>query len=680
MADVASCPGPGNSPDLDEVEIIDHVWIEMSDGVRLSAKIWRPLTASTKPVPAILEFIPYRKDDAVAVRDHRNHAWFAARGYACVRPDMRGHGASEGIMLDEYLPREQQDAVEVIEWISNQAWCSGNVGMMGLSWGGIASLQAATRQPEALKAIIPVGSSLDRYYDDGAYLVGCYPGQGLGWGGVMFGYCIRPPDPAIVGDVWRDMWMARLEQTPMFAEKWLNHQLRDETWLQGSVCEAYDKIKIPVLGVSGWNDCWPNTMIRLLESVGSPCRVVSGPWGHVYPNQGGPGPMAGFLQLALDWWDRWLKDIGNDVMKAPAFLAYVQDSHSPDPNPTDRPGRWVGEAGWPTQNVCARKFAFSQTGLVDGAVKTAGRVKIRSPLSLGVDSGEYMPINGVEELPRDQSNDDGNSVCFDTEALHDRLELLGTPSVHVRLSSDCAAGLIAARLCDVAPDGSSTLISFGLLNLKLRDGRDRLSPVVPGAFMDITIRLNDTGWRLAAGHKLRLALSSQFWPMAWPVAQEAVLTVDLAASHLEVPERAPGTGLEIPEPFAPVEAADHPPHTVIRPASGSRSIRRDGRDGEVRYDVGFDGGETTLHANGLTFGSTNAQCYAITDGNPLSARAEYRAGFSFSRGQWQVRTESELIVTSDEDDFCLKGRIAAFESEEEVFTRKWNIKIPRKVY
>jgi predicted acyl esterase len=358
-------------------------------------------------------------------------------------------------MLDEYTPREQEDTVEVIEWLAKQPWCSGNVGMMGLSWGGIASMQAALRQPDALKAIIPIGASVDRYYADGAYLVGGYAGQGLGWGGVMFGYCIRPPDPAIVGDAWRDMWFERLGKTPMFAEKWLNHQVRDETWKQGSVCENYDKIQVPVLGVSGWNDCWPNTMIRLLENIDAPCRAVSGAWAHVFPNLGGPGPMVGFLQLALEWWDHWLKGIDNGVMDDPKFLAYLQDSHAPDPNPNERPGRWVGEDNWPTLSVNVQTFGLKNGSLLIDATAGCGKIEICSPVTLGLKSGEYMPISGAAELPQDQSGDDARSVCFDSEPLAEVLDLLGTTHLHLRLSSDSPSGLIAARICDVTDTCSS---------------------------------------------------------------------------------------------------------------------------------------------------------------------------------------------------------------------------------
>ena len=667
------------STPLNDIDIIEHVWIEMSDGVRISAKMWLPVNAAEEPVPAVLEIIPYRKRDACALRDHRNHAWLAARGYACIRPDMRGHGDSEGIMLDEYSPREQQDTVEVIDWLSKQPWCDGNVGMMGLSWGGIASLQAAVNQAPALKAIIPVGASVDRYYDDGGYLVGGYAGQGLGWGGVMFGYCIRPPDPAVVGDVWRDMWLERLENTPMFAEKWLTHQLRDETWKQGSVCENYDKIKVPVLGVSGWNDNWPNTMIRLLENIDAPCRAVSGAFGHVFPNLGGPAPMIDFLQLTKDWFDHWLKGVDNGVMDEPAFLAFLQDSHAPDPNPNERPGRWIGEPGWPSQNVTNRRYGLKQGVMLEGA-SSGGTVSVCSPVALGLKTGEYMPISGVAELPQDQSGDDARSVCFDSEPLSEPLELLGTINAHLRLTCDSTSGLIAARLCDVAPDGASTLMSYGVLNLKQRNGREVLAAVTPGESMDVTVRLNDTGWSLKPGHRLRLALSSQLWPMAWPVAERAMLSVDLAGCSLELPVRNADAGGEVKIPFGPPVSADPPMHDVIAPSKGSRHVHHDIETGTVVYDVQSDGGVLRFEATDLTYGSRNSQRYTIVEGDPLSACIEYKADFSFARDGWDVRTESELVTTCDAESFILKGRIAAFEDDKQVFARDWDVKIPRTVF
>ena len=660
--------------------VIPHIWIEMSDGVRLSAKIWLPKKSANKPVPAILEYIPYRKSDAVAIRDHRNHDWFAARGYACVRPDLRGHGDSEGIMLDEYLPREQQDAVEIIEWISSQDWCSGSVGMMGISWGGIASLQAATHQPPALKAIIPVCASVDRYYDDGGYLFGAYQGQGLGWGGVMFGYCIRPPDPALVGESWRDMWVNRLEQTPMFAEKWLRHQLRDETWSQGSVCEAYEKIKTPVLGISGWNDCWPNTVIRLLENIEAPCRVVSGPWGHSYPNLSNIGPTVGFLQLALRWWDYWLKGIENGVMDEPSFLAFIQDSHAPDPNPSDLPGRWVGETKWPTTSVKKQILWLGNNSLCGEPAKLGTTALVKSPNSTGLCSGEYMPWSGIAELPHDQRTDDSKSVCFDSDFLDKPLELLGTSLLHLKISSDKECGLICVRLCDLSPDGSSTLISYGILNLRLRNGRECIADVEANDLIKVTVRLNDTGWRLKKGHRLRLALSNQMWPMAWPISEVAAITVYMDSSRLELPVRTPNDKEKCFTQLEVAEAADAPPHTILRDPSGSRIITSDIKTGDIRYEIETDGGEVKFEKSGLIYGSTNGQLYVINDCSPCSAKAEYRAKFSFSRSKWEASTESELIVTCDEEHFFLRGRISAYEDDTEVFVKNWDIKIPRDVY
>ena len=129
-----------------EIEEINNIWIPMKDGTRLSAKMWIPKDAKENPVPAILEYIPYRKNEFTALRDSLRHPYFAGHGYASIRVDIRGSGDSEGILYDEYLKQEQDDALEVLEWIGKQEWFTGGVGMIGKSWGGFNGLQVAARK------------------------------------------------------------------------------------------------------------------------------------------------------------------------------------------------------------------------------------------------------------------------------------------------------------------------------------------------------------------------------------------------------------------------------------------------------------------------------------------------------------------------------------------------------
>ena len=133
-----------------EFEVIENQWITLPDGCRLAARLWLPRAAAAHPVPAVLEYLPYRKRDGTAFRDEINHPYFASHGYACVRVDMRGNGDSEGVMEDEYTQQELDDAVEVINWVAAQPWCSGTVGMMGISWGGFNGLQVAAMAPVGL--------------------------------------------------------------------------------------------------------------------------------------------------------------------------------------------------------------------------------------------------------------------------------------------------------------------------------------------------------------------------------------------------------------------------------------------------------------------------------------------------------------------------------------------------
>src|SRR5680860_447009 len=293
----------------------------MSDGCRLAAKIWMPVDAEADPVPAVLEYIPYRKRDFKAVRDAEIHGFFASCGYAGVRVDLRGSGDSEGILRDEYLQQELDDGLEVLRWLAAQPWCTGEVGMFGLSWGGFNGLQIAALQPPELKAIVTVCSSDDRYVDDVHYMGGCLLTDNLSWASTMFAYNSCPPDPEVVGERWRDMWLERLEGSGLWILNWLEHQRRDEYWLHGSACEDFSSIKCPVYAVSGWADGYSNTVFRLLENLEVPRKGLLGSWGHKYPHLGGPGPTIALPLPGNLWWARVRRGAGTCGPRIPANLS-----------------------------------------------------------------------------------------------------------------------------------------------------------------------------------------------------------------------------------------------------------------------------------------------------------------------------------------------------------------------
>ena len=664
-----------------DVEVIEQVWIPMPDGCRLSARIWLPRDAAARPVPAVLEYIPYRKGDATAARDQLMHPYFAGHGYASVRVDMRGTGDSEGLQMDEYLPLEQEDGQAVIGWLATQPWCSGAVGMIGISWGGVAALQAATHAHPALRAIVPVCASVDRYYDDGGYFMGCLSGQTIGWGAVMLGFNSRPPDPAVVGEGWRKQWLERLAKPPMFLQTWLSHPRRDGYWRQGSVQGRERRIRCAVYTVGGWADCWPNTVSRLLESLpaGTPRKGLSGPWGHAYPHVGIPGPAIGFLPEALRWWDRWLKDIDNGVDRGPRFHAYLQERVPPTPGHPERPGRWVAEAQWPSPRVGSRRFHLGEAALCEHPVAGAA-VRVSSPQSCGLGAGEYMPwyMQGPSpQLPLDQRDDDARSVLFDGARLDAPLDLLGTPWAELTLRADAPAALVVARLCDVRPDGASTLISYGILNLAQRAGRERPLPVESGVAYRVRVRLNDTGYRVVPGHRLRLAVSTGYWPIAWPTPYRATLTIDTAASHLDLPVREPEQDEAGLAPFEAPGTAPPLRTSRLRAGSRKRTITHDVEKGEWVFLIEKDAGRQRLHHNDVEMESATTERYVIRDDDPLSARAEYTCGYALGRGSWQTRTRGRLVMTCSADAFFVAAELDACEHERRVFSRDWNFEIPR---
>ncbi len=650
--------------------------ITLQDGCRLSARVWMPEDARESPVPAILEYLPYRKRDGTVARDALTHPWFAARGYACLRVDMRGNGDSDGLMADEYTERELADAVEVIHWIAAQPWCSGTVGMMGISWGGFNALQVAALAPEPLRAIITLCSTDDRYADDIHYKGGCLLNENLGWGATMLSYSSRPPDPEVVGPRWRQMWLERLEHEPFLPATWLRHQHRDAYWRHGSVCEDFSAIRAATLAVGGWGDAYRNAVPRLLAGLESPARGITGPWVHKYPHFAVPEPRIGFLQEALQWWDRWLKDDPNGAENLPAWRGYVMDSVPPRRWYTERPGRWIAEAEWPSPTITGRTLHLHPEGaLADAAPAAPLDMRVASPLDCGMGGGEYCAIWLGPELPGDQRADDALSACFDSPPATEATDIVGAPVLHLRLSADRPVAQVAVRLCDVAPDGASTRITYGVLNLCHRAGHAEPEALAPGKAFDIRLQLDDIAWNLPAGHRLRVAISSSYWPLIWPVPQQAAL--DLVAGHLDLPVRPLTRGDEVtfpdPEVAAPWRSEE------LRPPRHVRRVEHDLQAETVALVIEDDFGASRDLEHGLITGSVARERWTIRPDDPLSALGQTHWTQTLARDGWSVRTETFADMWSDATTFHLRGRIEAYEGGRKVFERDFRESVPRNL-
>ena len=655
---------------LREIEELPDMAITLSDGCRLSARVWRPVDAAADPVPAILEYLPYRKRDGTCARDALTHPYFARRGYACIRVDMRGNGDSQGLMTDEYTPQELADAVEVINWLAAQPWCCGTVGMMGISWGGFNSLQDAALQPDPLKAIISLCSTVDRYADDIHFKGGCLLNENLGWGATMWAYSSRAPDPALVGDAWREMWLDRLEHEPFLPALWLRHQRRDAYWRHGSVGEAFGAIKAAVLAVGGWGDAYKNAVPQLVEHVPGTKGIV-GPWVHKYPHFAVPEPRIGFLQEALRWWDRWLKNLNTDVENDPDYRAYLMDGVRPATWYIDRPGRWIAEQTGAAGQVPRRRWHLTDTGL-DRAARPV-RTTVRSRQDCGMAAGEFCAIWLGPEMPGDQRGDDALSACFDSPSLETDTDIVGAPSVTLHVSSDRPQAQIAVRLCHLHPDGASTRITYGVLNLCHRDSHADPQPLEPGKPYQIDIALDHIAYRVPKGHRIRLAVSSAYWPLIWPAPENAELT--LTGGFLDLPVRESAGRNEW---VFPLPDADTPWQTkTVRDSAHARRIETDLATGEVSLIIDDDFGKLEDSDHGLITGSEARERWSIHPDDPLSARGYCHWTEEMGRGDWQLRTEASCEMWSDATHFHLAARLEAYENDALVYERDFTDRIAR---
>ncbi len=663
----AAAAGPAPAPARMAVEVREPVWIPTRDGLKLAARLWLPKGPAGGRCPVVLEYIPYRTFDRYRVLDDRWGQTLAAQGIAFARVDIRGSGASEGVLTDEYLESEQRDGEDIIAWLAAQPWCNGAVGMRGISWGGFSALQVAARRPPALKAIAPMCATDMRFAND-AHYVGGMPGlTNLKWAVGFEMVMSAPPDPQIVGDRWESLWRARLAATPSIAARWLRHDANDAYWRHGSVGLDPTAIACPTYVVDGWTDAYAQSADRLLRGLAAPTKALIGPWGHIYPDLAQPGPGVDWAAEEGRWWRHWLVGEANGVMDAPAvryFIAYATPAQT---GMGDIPGRWAAASRWPDPSVRTRRLHLAPGALSDTPV--GGGLSYRQDGAVGLGMPEWIPY-APAELPRDQAADDARSLAFELPVTAP-LEVVGLPRLALRLRSDKPAAAVAARLVEVDAQGHAWLVSYGLLNLAFRDGSTaEPRPLTPGQTYEATVELQPIAHRFKPGSTLRLSLSESLWPLVWPLPEAPTLTFDLAGCTLDLPVR------PIPAAEAPFGLEEtHPGFS-----RGDPTLRIDETPrGFVTIQGGWADSASTVQATSLEMSGGGPDMTLTYDPRDRQSCVwRVRQHSRYRRGDWDCEVRVEIAMTSTASHFHVEDRLVALKNGETVVSVTRHDEIPRR--
>ena len=482
-------------------------FVLMADGERLSVTLYLP---ANQPAPCILEALPYRKDDMTASWRPEYERFAAEFGLAVARVDVRGTGSSGGLATDEYPIAERSDLTEVIAWLAAQSWCTGNIGMFGTSYGGFNSFQLACERPAHLKAIVPIYATDDRFTDDVHQMGGARKWLDL------VDYChymapmnLLPPVPEIWGDTWRAEWLRRVAENEPWLFTWLAHPEDDSYWRQGSVRPDYERINIPTMIIAGWADGYRNTSFRTVAAVNAPTRLLAGPWAHAAPISSAPGPRIDHVAEMAAFFNEHLRG-GETTWELP-HTWFCRFSHAPDPVLDTVPGQWRSDS-WPSSRSSERKITLADqpTYVVRPDVGMAAWISCAGHLPYG--------------QPDDQRFDDAASITWDIE-IAEPLEIAGSAHLQAHVTATCPHPIIAVRLCDVAPDGTSTLVSRGTLLI--------------GPTGEVDVELEATAWQWQAGHALRVSVAGADWPNVVAPGGPGTLTLRGATLTLPIYESDP---------------------------------------------------------------------------------------------------------------------------------------------
>ena len=684
---------PASPPDH-EVATLHDVRIPVSDGLELSANLWLPIPRHDAPdetFPAILEMIPYRKDDWRAASDVSRGEWLAARGYALCRLDVRGTGSSPGIALDEYTARETRDGADAVEWLAAQPWSNGNVGMWGISYGGFTAIQVALLHPPHLKAIVPMMATDDRYTDDVHYIGGVATVSELSQYAVsMVGMNAMPARAEDRGAAWATEWKERLEETPVWLFEWLRQQHDGPYWRQGSLAPDYERLTTPTFLIGGWMDEYVDPVLRMMERcVNAPRRALIGNWVHDLPDSAYPGPNLDWNHEMVRFFDHWLKGVDNGVMDEPAFVAFRHEWAEPEPFPRAWPGTWLAAPAWPLAGAGERSFRLAPGELPlvgrlvegddDGAAEPAVE-RFRHRATIGTRAALSWGAGGEPNgLARDLRPDDALVPTFTSAPLGEPLDVVGFPAVVLHWESPVEVATAVVRLQDVAPDGTPVQVTAGILNLTHRRSHADPEPLPPGEVVEVRVPLRSTAHRFLAGHRVRISVASSAWPVIWPSPEPAVFGLHLGGpspSRLVLPTAPPDSPLPVPE-FKTTPAGQREVG-AWRGDPARWTVTEDVIDGSVTVTTS-EYGEATLPDGRTTLYTGESLEMTGRDADPAHARLHNEVVYRLREDGSEVLIEANGTIRTTATDFHMNVGLRVTLDGAPFFERGWLETIPRRL-
>jgi hypothetical protein len=653
---------------------LEHIWIPMKDGVRLAADIYMPTGAKPgEKFPAVFKYDPYRKDDnRDLISECDINRYFVPYGYVGACVDIRGTGRSEGHTPDrEYSQQELSDGEEIIAWLASQPWSSGAVGIFGKSWSGFNAIQLAMRNPPALKAIITVASTErlyneDCHYTDGIMTIADDYNVGVD------SETARSPSPDFPVD---EKTLNNRFDNPPWTLQWMRHQRNDDFWHEPE--KSLDSIHVPVLLIAAFSDGYRDTIPRLLVELKSPVRAIVGPWGHDYPHDVSPGPAIEWRDLGVRWWDQWLKGRETGVMSEPKLAVYMRHWYPPDPGLTDVPGEWRNEKNWPPQGQNITAFYLESDhslGAQPAAISAVHQLKYVP--SIGIDAGLWWA-----DITPDQRPVDAFSLVYDSAPLQKEIAILGFPEAHLRASATAPLADWFARLSDVAPDGSVTLITGGGLNGAQRESMSNPRDLEPNKIYSLRVPMRFTSWVFPVGHRIRLSVSNAQWPMFWPTPYPMNTSLYFGrseSSRLLLPI-APIAGTLPPPHFGSVKESDRPPvPQSVAPASPAWTLQRSefGRPVVIEFGSKQGWSRPQVWPWGVYSGNTH-RVFELRDDHPELASYTGGNDFRVQLPQRELTWHNEWDIRSDVANFYYRFKRELREDGKIIREKEWKETVPR---